>query len=66
MATITEVVKAAVTPRSPHVATVAQVATVAPGNNVAGTLLLFNNSIRTSKKTQHFSITKIDLLALFK
>jgi hypothetical protein len=40
-----------------HVATVAQVATVAlvamvaPRSSTASTLLLFNNSVRTAKKT---------------
>jgi hypothetical protein len=29
-------------------------------------LLLFNNSVRTAKKTQLFTITKISLLTLFK
>jgi hypothetical protein len=29
-------------------------------------LLLFNNSVRTAKKTQHFTIAKISLLMLFK
>jgi hypothetical protein len=33
------------------VTTVAQVATVAPRSSTAGTLLLFNNSVRTAKKT---------------
>jgi hypothetical protein len=36
-----------------------------PRSSTAGTLLLFNNSVRTAKKTQHF-ITKISLLTLFK
>jgi hypothetical protein len=31
-----------------------------------GALLLFNNSFRTAKETQHFTITKISLLTLFK
>jgi hypothetical protein len=45
---------------------VALVATVAPRSNTAGTLLLFNNSFRTAKKTQHFTILKISLLTPFK
>jgi hypothetical protein len=28
--------------------------------------MLFKNSVRTSKRTPHFTITKIDWLALFK
>jgi hypothetical protein len=28
--------------------------------------ILFKNSVRTSKKTQHFTITKINWLTLFK
>jgi hypothetical protein len=28
--------------------------------------MLFNNSVRTSKRTQHFTITKINLLTPFK
>jgi hypothetical protein len=28
--------------------------------------VLFNNSVRTAKKTQHFTVTKIDRLTLFK
>jgi hypothetical protein len=28
--------------------------------------MLFKNSVRTSKRTQHFTITKINLLVLFK
>jgi len=28
--------------------------------------MLFKNSVRTSKRTQHFTITKIDWLTLFK
>jgi hypothetical protein len=62
-------------PRSPrsekgatvvYVARVAQVATVTPRSSTAITLLLFNNSVRTAKKTEHFTITKISLLTLFK
>jgi hypothetical protein len=45
---------------------VATVATVAPHSSTAGTLLLFNSSVRTAKKTQHFTITKINWLTLFK
>jgi hypothetical protein len=45
---------------------VAQVATVVPRSITVGALLLFNNSVRTAKKTQHFTITKISLLTLFK
>jgi hypothetical protein len=36
-----------------QVATVTQVATVAPRTSTAGTLLLFNYSVRTAKKTHH-------------
>jgi hypothetical protein len=39
---------------------------VAPGSSTAGTAIIFNNSVRTAKKTQHFTITKISLLTLFK
>jgi hypothetical protein len=80
--TITQVAKAALTPRSHgsprapyssgghghacrHDHPVAQVAMVAPRSNTAGTLLLFNNWVRTAKKTQHFTITKMNLLTLF-
>jgi hypothetical protein len=28
--------------------------------------IIFNNSVRTAKKTQHFAITKINWLTLFK
>jgi hypothetical protein len=45
---------------------VAQVATMAPRISTAGNLLLFNSSVRTAKKTPHFTITKINLLTLFK
>jgi hypothetical protein len=45
---------------------VAQVAMVALRSNTAGTLLLFNNSVRQAKKTQHFTFTKISLLTLSK
>jgi hypothetical protein len=48
-----------------HVTTVFQVATVAPRSSTAGSLLLFNNSDRTAKKTQNFTITKINWLTLF-
>jgi hypothetical protein len=48
------------------VALVAQVATVARRSSTAGSLLLFNTSVRTAKKTQHFTISKISLLTLFK
>jgi hypothetical protein len=34
-----------------NVATVAQVTMVAPRSSIAGTLPLFNNSVRTAKKT---------------
>jgi hypothetical protein len=37
-----------------------------PRSNAAGNLLLFNNSVRTAKKTRHFTITKINWLTLFK
>jgi hypothetical protein len=52
-------------PRSRNVGTVAQIATVVPRSSPAGTLVLFNNSVRTAKKTQHFTITKLNLLILF-
>jgi hypothetical protein len=35
-------------------------------SNTADTLLVFNNSVRTAKKTPHFTITKINWLTLFK
>jgi hypothetical protein len=63
VATVTYVAQVAVVI---HVATVAQVPTVAPRSSTADTLLLFNNSVRTAKKTQHFTITKINWLKLFK
>jgi hypothetical protein len=49
-----------------QIATVSQVATMAPRSSTVGTLILFNNSGRTAKKTQHFTITKISLLTQFK
>jgi hypothetical protein len=42
----------------------AQVATVAPRSSTAGTLLLFNNSVRTAKKT-HVTTMKTSLFMLF-
>jgi hypothetical protein len=45
---------------------VTQVATVAPRSRTAGILILFKNSVRTAKKTQLFTITKINWLTLFK
>jgi hypothetical protein len=45
-----------------HFAEAAHVATMAP----RGILLLFNNSVSTTNKTQHLTITKIIWLTLFK
>jgi hypothetical protein len=42
------------------------IATVAPRSITAGILLLFHNLVRTAKKTQRFTITKINLLMVFK
>jgi hypothetical protein len=47
------------------VATVTHVVTVAPRGSTAGSLLLFSDEVRTAKKTQHFTITKISLFPLF-